>query len=83
MANTVTDVSHIPLVDCRGLLCPLPIVKVRLKLNLLQKGDEILILADDPVFATDFKRFCYLASLSILASEKTPEYQAYHVQVTL
>jgi len=78
----VTDVSQIPLVDCRGLLCPLPIVKTRLKLNMLNKGDELLILADDPTFATDFKRFCYLAGLSILASEKTQEYQAYHVQVT-
>jgi TusA-related sulfurtransferase len=49
---------------------------------MLNKGDELLILADDPTFATDFKRFCYLAGLSILASEKTQEYQAYHVQVT-
>jgi TusA-related sulfurtransferase len=60
----------------------MPIIKVRLKLNALKKGDELLVVADDPIFVTEFKRFCYLADLSIISSEKTPEYQAYHVKVT-
>lgn len=60
----------------------MPIIKVRLKLNTLKKEDELLIVADDPTFNTDFLRFCYLADLSVISSEKTPEYQAYHVRVT-
>jgi TusA-related sulfurtransferase len=60
----------------------MPIIKTRLKLNTLKKGDELLIVADDPTFVTEFKRFCYLADLSIVASEHTPEYQAFHVKVT-
>jgi tRNA 2-thiouridine synthesizing protein A len=82
MDNMGSDVSQVPLVDCRGLLCPMPIVRTRLKLNTLKKDDELLIIADDPTFAADFRRFCYLADLIIISSEKTPEYQAYHVKIT-
>lgn len=69
------------LVDCRGLMCPMPIIKVRQKLNTLKKGAEFLIVADDPTFNTEFLRFCYLADLTVISSEKTPQYEAYHVRV--
>jgi len=73
------------LVDCRGLKCPMPIVKTRLALNALHKDDELVILADDPTFSTEFQRFCYLADISLITKtekdDETGKVQIYHVKV--
>jgi tRNA 2-thiouridine synthesizing protein A len=41
--------------DCLGLKCPQPILKVAAKLPTMQQGDIIEILADCPSFPTDMK----------------------------
>ena len=73
------------IVNCRGLKCPMPIVKTRLALKPLKKDDEVVIFADDPNFQSEFDRFCYLADISlILKTEKMDgddKVQIYHVKV--
>ncbi len=44
--------------DARGLLCPLPVLKARKRLNALTGGQILLVLADDPAAAIDFPHFC-------------------------
>jgi len=72
-------------VNCRGLKCPIPIVKTRLALNTLQKDDELVIFADDPTFSTEFDRFCYLADIQIISKNEqfdgNSKVQIYHVKV--
>jgi tRNA 2-thiouridine synthesizing protein A len=41
--------------DCLGLKCPQPILKVAAKLPTMQPGDIIEVLADCPSFPTDMK----------------------------
>jgi tRNA 2-thiouridine synthesizing protein A len=41
--------------DCLGLKCPQPILKVAAKLATMQKGDIIEVLADCPSFPTDMR----------------------------
>jgi tRNA 2-thiouridine synthesizing protein A len=41
--------------DCLGLKCPQPILKVVAKLATMQQGDIIEVLADCPSFPTDMK----------------------------
>ena len=41
--------------DCLGLKCPQPILKVAAKLATMQAGDIIEVLADCPSFPTDMK----------------------------
>jgi tRNA 2-thiouridine synthesizing protein A len=41
--------------DCLGLKCPQPILKVAAKLATMQSGDIIEVLADCPSFPTDMK----------------------------
>lgn len=57
------------IIDCRGMMCPMPILQVRLALNRLKLGDEIEIYADDPSFSEEFSRFCYLADLECLSRQ--------------
>ena len=44
--------------DARGLLCPLPVLKARKRLQALEPGDVLDMLADDPAAVVDVPHFC-------------------------
>lgn len=44
--------------DAVGLLCPLPVLKVRKRLQALQTGQVLRLLADDPAAVIDVPHFC-------------------------
>ncbi|QQA41346.1 sulfurtransferase TusA family protein [Pelagovum pacificum] len=44
--------------DATGLLCPLPVLKLRRRLQPLGPGDVIRVLADDPAAVIDIPHFC-------------------------
>lgn len=44
--------------DCMGLKCPQPILKVVAKMPSMQAGDILEVLADCPSFPTDMKAWC-------------------------
>lgn len=44
--------------DARGLLCPLPVLKARKRLQALKTGDVLHMLADDPAAIVDVPHFC-------------------------
>ena len=46
------------LVDARGLNCPLPLVKARQALMVLDAGAVVCVLATDPAAPRDFEEFC-------------------------
>jgi tRNA 2-thiouridine synthesizing protein A len=68
-------------VDCRGLVCPMPIIQVRKALNTLHKNDTVTIYADDTSFELDFLRFCYLADLELLTKTTHHDYQSFYVKI--
>ena len=47
-----------PLVDARGLKCPLPVLKVEKLLELLPPGAQLRVLATDPMAKVDIPLFC-------------------------
>ena len=44
--------------DTCGLLCPLPVLKARKRLQGLPPGTRLRVLADDPAARVDFPHFC-------------------------
>jgi tRNA 2-thiouridine synthesizing protein A len=46
------------LMDARGLICPLPVLKARKKLLSLKNGDALRVLIDSAESVADFKMFC-------------------------
>ena len=44
--------------DAIGLLCPLPVLKLRKHLKSMHIGALITVLADDPAAAIDIPHFC-------------------------
>jgi tRNA 2-thiouridine synthesizing protein A len=46
------------IVDTRGLLCPLPVLRAKKALRDVAHGDRIEVLATDPAAVKDFPAFC-------------------------
>lgn len=51
--------------DALGLLCPLPVLKIRKRLQGLPPGAVLEVLADDPAAAVDIPHFCHEAGHSV------------------
>ena len=56
--NEETNEEIEEILDTRGLLCPLPVLKARKKLQSLPSGTTLRILSDDAGSLTDFQHFC-------------------------
>lgn len=44
--------------DLQGLLCPLPVLKARKRLEAMRAGEILIVLASDPMAAIDIPHFC-------------------------
>ncbi len=54
----MADVEFEELIDLTGLLCPLPVLKARKRLESMQSGHVLKVLASDPMSAIDMPHFC-------------------------
>jgi len=66
--------------DARGLLCPLPVLKARKRLEPLESGDVLKVIADDPAARVDLPHFCVEAGHSLLESFDEEDDQVYLIQ---
>jgi tRNA 2-thiouridine synthesizing protein A len=46
------------IIDCRGLKCPLPVLKTEKRIAQVKPGTRLIILATDPVAKIDIPLFC-------------------------
>ena len=46
------------IIDCRGLKCPLPVLKTEKRLAQLKAGARVTVLATDPIAKIDIPLFC-------------------------
>lgn len=58
------------LLDLKGLLCPLPVLKARKALQAMPSGAILHVLADDPMAAIDMPHFCKEQGHALLSQEK-------------
>jgi len=54
--------------DANGLLCPLPVLKARKRLQSMAAGEVLHMLADDPAAVIDVPHFCDENGHELLAS---------------
>ena len=45
-------------IDALGLLCPLPVLRLRKRMEPLKRGALVRLLADDPAAVVDVPHFC-------------------------
>ena len=63
--------------DTRGLLCPLPVLKLRKLINGNKQADKIKLITDDPAAIVDVPHFCNEQGHQILESFKENDYDLF------
>ena len=66
--------------DAVGLLCPLPVLKARKRLQALDIGAELTVLADDPAAIVDVPHFCAEAGHDLVSSSMDGPVQTYVIR---
>ena len=57
-------------IDATGLLCPLPVLKLRKRIKHINKGHVIKIFTDDPAAELDIPHFCNETNNKILKKKQ-------------
>ncbi len=68
------------LLDATGLLCPLPVLKARKRLQALQPGEQLTVLSDDPAAIVDVPHFCKESGHVLVSSDIDGAQQTYVIQ---
>lgn len=53
----MTDVGIVQTLDCRGLVCPMPVIKLSKAIKTIEKGAVLEMLATDPGSVPDLEAF--------------------------
>jgi tRNA 2-thiouridine synthesizing protein A len=66
--------------DAMGLLCPLPVLKARKRLQDMEVGTVLRVYADDPAAIVDVPHFCAEAGHILLETMHDSKRQIYLIQ---
>lgn len=56
--------------DCLGLFCPMPILKVREALRAMHPGEVLAMLSDDPASDADMRAWSVRSKQDLIAVER-------------
>ncbi|HIJ16549.1 MAG TPA: sulfurtransferase TusA family protein [Thermoplasmata archaeon] len=56
--------------DCIGLYCPEPVFRTREEISMVQVGQVLEVLADDPAFESDMRSWAKHSGHEVLSVEK-------------
>jgi tRNA 2-thiouridine synthesizing protein A len=60
-------------IDLSGLLCPLPVLKAKKRLDSMAPGGILKVIATDPMSAIDMAQFCSEQGHELLSQKKAGE----------
>lgn len=66
--------------DATGLLCPLPVLKARKRLNALNAGEQLRMRADDPAAVIDVPHFCAEVGHTLVECTQEGDIQVYLIE---
>lgn len=66
--------------DAVGLLCPLPVLKARKRLQGLSAGQVLCLRADDPAAVVDVPHFCAEAGHDLVETRAEGAVQLYFIR---
>jgi len=68
--------------DCRGMACPMPIVKLSKAIKEMSAGQVLAVSADDPGFEADVKAWCETTGNLLKSLESEGGIHTAHIQKT-
>jgi tRNA 2-thiouridine synthesizing protein A len=66
--------------DVSGLLCPLPVLKARKKLEAMASGAILKVIATDPMSAIDMPHFCTEQGHILLSHDNQTTHQTFRIK---
>ncbi|HET7682515.1 MAG TPA: sulfurtransferase TusA family protein [Marmoricola sp.] len=66
--------------DCRGMLCPRPIIELGRRIGEVSPGGTVAVLADDPAAAADVPAWCRMRGQEYLGADTRGGVPAYLVR---
>ncbi|WP_069471150.1 sulfurtransferase TusA family protein [Candidatus Marithrix sp. Canyon 246] len=66
--------------DASGLNCPLPILRAKKKLNTMESGQVLRIIATDPGSVKDFDAFAKQTGNTLLSTEEEGDKYAFFIK---
>ena len=66
--------------DASNLLCPLPVLKARKRLQALSSGQVLRMRATDPAAVIDVPHFCVEAGHDLIAARDDGDAQVYFIR---
>ncbi len=60
-------------VDCLGLACPIPVVRLAKAINQVEVGEVVELIADDPGAKVDIPVWCRLKDQELLGRDDNPD----------
>jgi tRNA 2-thiouridine synthesizing protein A len=77
----VDNVTPDKTLDCKGLVCPMPILRTRKALDQMESGQILEILGDDPATANDLPAFARNVGHEFLGSKNEEGFTRYYLKV--
>ena len=77
----VDNITPDKTLDCKGLACPMPILKTRKALDQMESGQILEILGDDPATKNDFPAFARNVGHEYLGSKDEEGFTRYYLKV--
>jgi TusA-related sulfurtransferase len=65
--------------DCRGMACPMPIVKLSKAIKEMSQGQILAVSADDPGFEADVRAWCETTGNQLKALESEGEIRTAYI----
>ena len=69
-------------IDARGLLCPLPVLKLQKRIKALEAGNVLELIADDPAAVIDVPHYCNESGNELVKTEERDASTVYFVRKT-
>jgi tRNA 2-thiouridine synthesizing protein A len=66
-------------VDCRGLPCPTPVIRLARAISDVRVGDLVAVVADDVAAATDIPAWCRMRGHEYVGRRTAPDGTPVHV----
>jgi tRNA 2-thiouridine synthesizing protein A len=79
LAGGVPPVADLEL-DCKGLLCPLPVYRTSQALNRLRAGQILRVECTDPGSLADFPALARQRNLTLLSASEQGGVQVFHLR---
>ena len=71
--------EKVHILDCRGLFCPQPVLKMRIALDRIADDEILEVLADDPAAEEDISRLVKRLEYTLLSIDKEKTHLVFRI----